>query len=197
MPIRRGRRFADSDNKASLRAAVVNEAFVRRYSPTQDPVGRQLSLGTIVGIVGDIQQRAGWGDYRPVAAIPAAYVPGAQSALAVLLAAVGIYGLVATTVAERMCELGIRIALGASPVQTVRAAALPAVWLAVVGVVLGLVLARGGAGLMRGLVFGVSVTDPVTFALAGAIVLCAAATAALVPSLRILRLNVITALRQA
>jgi hypothetical protein len=78
IPIRRGRLFADTNNRASLPVAVVNEAFVRRYSPDQDPVGRQLSLGTIVGVVGDIQQRAGWGDFGPVAAIPAAYVPAAQ-----------------------------------------------------------------------------------------------------------------------
>jgi predicted permease len=268
IPIRRGRLFVDTDSKASLPVAVVNEAFVRRHSPNQDPIGRQLSIGTIVGVVGDIQQRAGWGDYGPVAAIPAAYVPAAQfadagftlvhtwfspswivrtagpqqgviqqiqravqtvdpqlpfkafrtfddvraeavavqrvqaqllgslSALALLLATVGIYGLTASGVTERTRELGIRIALGATPLQTVRTAGLPAVWLAAVGVAIGLVLARGGAGLMRRLVFGVPVTDPATFLLAGSLVLVAASVAALVPSLRILRLNVITALRR-
>jgi ABC-type antimicrobial peptide transport system permease subunit len=70
------------------------------------------------------------------------------------------------------------------------------VWLAVVGVAIGLILARGGAGLMQRLVFGVAVTDPTTFLLAGGIVLVAAGVAALVPSLRILRLNVVTALRR-
>jgi predicted permease len=268
IPIRHGRLFVDTDNRASLPVAVVNEAFVRRYSPTGDPVGRQLSLGTIVGVVGDIQQRAGWGDYGPVAAIPAAYVPAAQfadagfklvhtwfspswivrttgpqqgiiqqiqqavqkvdpqlpfkafrtlddvraeavavqrvqaqligslSALALLLAAVGISGLTASGVTERTRELGIRIALGATPMQTVRAAGLPAVRLAAVGVAIGLVLARGASGLMRRLVFGVAVTDPATFLLAGGLVLFAASVAALVPSLRILRLNIVTALRR-
>jgi len=268
IPMRRGRLFVDTDNDASLPVTVVNEAFVRRYSPTQDPVGRQLSLGTIVGVVGDIQQGAGWGDYGPVAAVPGAYVPSAQfgdagfklvhtwfspswivrtsgpqqgiiqqieravqnvdpqlpikefrtlddvraeavavqrvqaqllgslSALALLLAGVGIYGLTAGGVTERTRELGIRIALGATPMQTMKAAALPAVWLAVVGVAIGLILARGGAGLMQRLVFGVAVTDPTTFLLAGGIVLVAAGVAALVPSLRILRLNVVTALRR-
>jgi predicted permease len=268
VPVLRGRVFTPLDNKDSMPVTVVNQAFVRRYSRDQDSLGRQLSLGVIVGIVDDVQQRAGWGDYGPVAAIPAAYVPAAQfadegftlvhtwfspswivrtvgpqrgvarqiqrvvqrvdsqlpfkefrtlddvraeavavqrtqvlllgslSALALLLAAVGIYGLVASGVAERTRELGIRIALGATPMQTLRAAALPTVGLAAVGVVIGLGLARGGAGLMRRLVFGVAVGDPVTFMMTAALVLIAAGTAALVPSLRILRLNVIAALRQ-
>ena len=269
IPIRRGRRFVDADNKASLSVVVVNEGFVRRYSPNQDLVGRQLSHGIIVRVVGDIQQRAGWGDYGPVAAIPAAYVPAAQfpdagfklvhtwfspswivrtagpqpgivqqiqravqnvdpqlpfkefrtledvraEAVAVqrvqarparitvgARAAAGrgrIYGLTAGTVTERTRELGIRIALGATPVQTVRAAVLPAVGLAAAGVAIGLVLARGGSGLMRRLVFGVAVTDPATFLLAGGLVLITGSVAALVPSLIIFRSNVITALRRA
>jgi putative ABC transport system permease protein len=121
---------------------------------------------------------------------------GSWSTLALLLAAVGIYGLVASGVAERTRELGIRVALGATPMQAVQAAALPAVCLAAVGVAIGLGLARGGTGLMRRLVFGVAVDDPVTFMMTAALVLIAAGTAALVPSLRILRLNVIAALRQ-
>jgi ABC-type antimicrobial peptide transport system permease subunit len=122
---------------------------------------------------------------------------GFLATLALLLATVGIYGLVASGVAERTRELGIRVALGATPMQTVRAAALPAMCLAAAGIVIGLVLARGAASLMRSLVFGVAVTDPITFLLAAFLVMVAAGTAALVPSVRILRLNVVAVLRES
>ena len=181
IPIVRGRVFSGADSDASAKVIVVNQAFVRRYSKDQDPL-RPLD---------DVRAEAV--AMQRVEAV----VLGALSALALLLSAVGIYGLVAGGVVERTRELGIRIALGATPMQTVRAAALPGVWLSAVGVLIGLVLARGGAGLMRRLVFGVPVTDPLTFGLAAGLVLSAAATAALMPSLKILRLNVIAALRRS
>jgi ABC-type lipoprotein release transport system permease subunit len=105
------------------------------------------------------------------------------AALALLLAAVGIYGLVANSVAERTRELGIRMALGATPMQTLRVAAAP-----------GLVL--GAAGVLQSLVWNVSVGDPMTFALAAGAVLLMAIVATLTPALRILRLDPVRALRQ-
>ena len=67
---------------------VVNQAFVARSSPDQDPIGRQIAGGgvarTIVGIVGDIQQKAGWGNFGPVAPVPASYIPAAQTNAAYL-----------------------------------------------------------------------------------------------------------------
>jgi ABC-type antimicrobial peptide transport system permease subunit len=73
-------------------------------------------------------------------------------------------------------------------------AAAPGAILGVIGVVAGLVAGRFGARLLQHLVWGVSVGDPITFAAAGATVLCVAVVAALVPSLRIVRLNPIRAL---
>jgi ABC-type antimicrobial peptide transport system permease subunit len=116
--------------------------------------------------------------------------------LAVLLAAVGLYGLVANGVAERTRELGIRLALGATSRQAMIAAAVPGLVLASVGVAVGAIAARAGASLLRSLVWGVSTADPLTFAAAVATVLAVAVVAVLLPALRIVRLNPIRALRQ-
>ena len=102
----------------------------------------------------------------------------------------------ANSVAERTRELGIRIALGATSRQAVVAAAVPGFALAIAGVVIGLIVARVGVTTLRHLVWGVTVTDPLTFVLAGSAVLLAAAIATMVPALRIVRLNPITSLRR-
>jgi putative ABC transport system permease protein len=119
----------------------------------------------------------------------------ALATLALLLSALGLYGLVANTVAERRRELGIRLALGATSGQAVFAAALPGLGLAAIGVAIGAVAARPGTTMLGHLVYGVSAADPETFVLAAATVLLVAAIAAIVPALRIVRMNPISALR--
>ena len=83
IPVVRGRVFTEADGADAARVIVVNQAFVRKYSPDADPIGRQLgsqkSPQTVVGIVGDIQEQAGWGNFGPVGAVPATYVPAAQT----------------------------------------------------------------------------------------------------------------------
>ena len=120
---------------------------------------------------------------------------GALAALAMLLAAVGIYGLIANTVVERTRELGIRMALGASVGQAIRAVALPGVALAFAGVVIGCGLATVSVGAVKHLVWGVPSTDLVTFVLAAAALLLATAIASLIPALRVTRLNPADTLR--
>ena len=102
----------------------------------------------------------------------------------------------ANSVTERTRELGIRLALGASTRQAIAAAAAPGVILGAAGVAVGLVIARAGATTMRHLVWGVSILDPMTFGTSAAAVLIVAVLATLVPALRIVRMNPLTALRR-
>jgi len=121
---------------------------------------------------------------------------GALAGLALLLAAVGIYGLIANSVAERTRELGIRLALGATVSQAMRAVALPGVALALAGVMVGSVLAGFASQLLRHLIWGVRPGDPLTFAAVGIGLLGVAAAASFLPALRVTRLNPAETLRQ-
>jgi predicted permease len=119
---------------------------------------------------------------------------GALAVIALLLCSLGVYGLVANSVAERRREFGVRMALGATSLQIIKSATGPALALSVGGAVGGLLLAAAGARVMQQLVFGVSVGDPLTFGLAGGIVIVTACVAALVPVMRTLRTNVVATL---
>jgi len=121
---------------------------------------------------------------------------GALAGLALLLAAVGIYGLIANSVAERTRELGIRLALGATVAQAMRAVALPGVALALAGVAAGSVLAGFASQLLRRLVWGVRPGDPLTFMAVGLVLLGVAAAASFLPALRVTRLSPAETLRQ-
>ncbi len=121
---------------------------------------------------------------------------GVLGFVALLLAALGIHGIIASGVAERRRELGIRLALGASVGQAVRRASLPGIVLAAIGLVLGTVAAWAGTGTLRGLIWGVPEHDPVTYAAVGAVLLLVAAVASLVPALDVRRLDPARLLRE-
>jgi putative ABC transport system permease protein len=114
---------------------------------------------------------------------------------AVLLAAVGIHGLIATTLVERSREIGIRVALGATTTNALRALALPGIVLALTGTAIGIAASLVLARLLQHYVWGVSTTDPVTFAAVAALLPAVATVASFVPALRILRLDPATILR--
>lgn len=109
--------------------------------------------------------------------------------LALLLAALGVYGLMAHSVTERTREIGIRMALGATLRQVLVAIIGSGVRLAVFGVTIGVVLALFAGRLLQRLVWGVSTMDALTFAGVGVLLLAVAAAATLLPSLRIVRLD--------
>ena len=273
VPLLRGRLIRASDGPKAAQIALVTEAFVRQYLSRQDPIGSHLDFGNkeireVVGVVGDVQQSSGFGDFGPlapapnvyvsvaqvdgaflklvhvwfdpswvvrVAGAPAGVVPGIQNAayaidpllpiaefrtfddlrrqsvsserfqatllaslsgLALVLAIVGIYGLMSQSVVERKRELGIRMALGATMSEAIREAILPGVLLALAGIAVGCLLAGLSAKVFRHLVWGVTTTDPETYASVAMGLLLVAGVASLIPALRITRLNPADTLRE-
>jgi putative ABC transport system permease protein len=115
--------------------------------------------------------------------------------LAVLLAAIGLYGLISQSVTQRTHEFGIRMALGASARQAVGSAMKPGLLLSLAGVAAGYVLSLGAVRYLEHLVWGVRPSDPITFVTTAAVLLGVAALASLAPALRILRLDPARTLR--
>ncbi|HEX7938672.1 MAG TPA: FtsX-like permease family protein, partial [Gemmatimonadaceae bacterium] len=120
---------------------------------------------------------------------------GALALLALLLAGVGIHGLLAFTVAQRGREIGVRLALGAGPGSVARMVVGDAAWMALVGVVPGVIAAYLAARSMTALLFGVEPGDPLTIGTAALLCMATAVLASLRPALRASRVDPMSALR--
>ncbi len=260
-----GRTFSVADNAQSPRVVVVNETFVRMYSPHQSPVGANLEFpgqtSTIIGVVNSVQENNHLDGTLPLSFYPEVYLPVDQfpppllalanqwfspvwlvrmnrsdaaakeamqkalqsvdrgmafadvssiestrakalgpvryrawlisvvSGLAMLLAGIGIYGLVAQAVSERNREMGLRIALGATIGRVVATCIAPAVIVTFAGLVLGTGAAVFASRLLRDLVWNISATDPATYAAAFLVLAALACLASLVPALRLARIT--------
>ncbi|CAN5886408.1 ABC transporter permease [soil metagenome] len=114
---------------------------------------------------------------------------------ALLLSALGLFGMTAYLVAQQRREIGVRTAIGASRGAIVRMVTGHALRLAIAGVVIGIPAAFGAARVLRSQLFGVTATDPTTVAVATAVFLAAALLAAAVPAVRALRVSPTEALR--
>jgi predicted permease len=117
------------------------------------------------------------------------------AAVALLLAAIGIYGVLAYTVTQRTSEIGIRMALGAQRSSVLRLVVGNGLGLTVVGVAIGAAVALVATRSLERLVFGVSTSDPGVFAFVALALTAVATTAAAVPALRASRVDPIEALR--
>jgi predicted permease len=115
--------------------------------------------------------------------------------VALALAAVGIYGVVAYSVTQRTHEIGVRVALGAQPRDIVRLVLGEGARLAVLGAILGLAAAAALTRFMDSLLFGVTARDPLTFLAVAAILVCVAAAACCIPARRAMRVDPMVALR--
>ncbi|MCZ6758985.1 MAG: ABC transporter permease [Gemmatimonadetes bacterium] len=121
---------------------------------------------------------------------------GLFAGLALLLAAIGIYGVVSYSVAQRTQELGVRMALGAGQGNILRLVMKQGVGLAVVGVLAGSSAAFLMTRLLSGILWGVSATDPLTFASVSLFLIVVAALATYVPAWRASRIDPVECLRQ-
>jgi predicted permease len=270
IPLSRGRFLATRDDEKSPCVAVIDEEFVRKAFPNEDPLGHHVNLELlqmsceIVGVVGHVKQ---WGldadatakvqsqmylpsrqipdsvmdlvsigsgyvvrtNGEPYALVPAveraiaaingkmvAYgaesmqdvigntlsarrftrlLLGVFAALAVALAAVGIYGVVSYSVAQSTHEIGVRMALGADRRTVLRAELGRAMRMALIGIAIGLAAALAVTSVMKDLLFGVSAADPATFGAMALLLASVTLVASYVPARRATRVDPIVALR--
>jgi predicted permease len=124
-----------------------------------------------------------------------AWLGGVLGLLAFVLAVSGLYGVVAYAVARRTRELGIRIAIGATPRDTIWLVLRQGVILSLVGVAVGLPLAVAAGTLLQGILFGISPTDPVALVGSALLVIGMAALASYLPARRATKIDPVEALR--
>jgi ABC-type antimicrobial peptide transport system permease subunit len=125
-----------------------------------------------------------------------AQIIGFFGGVAVLLAALGLYGLISYAVARRSNEIGIRMALGAKKHQVLWMVLRETLWLVAGGVVTGVPLAVGATRFVRAQLFGVEPYDPLTLASAVVLLATVATIAGYLPALRAARVDPMVALRQ-
>jgi putative ABC transport system permease protein len=124
-----------------------------------------------------------------------AAVLGAFAWIALVLAAAGLWGLIAHGVSQRTHEIGVRVALGARPSEVLRMIAWRGVWLAFIGIALGLAGSAATTGLLQRVLFDTAATDPATFTLIALVFLGIAVAASVLPARRALRIDPVQALR--
>ena len=125
-----------------------------------------------------------------------AVVSAAFAICALLLASVGLYGLVAFTVAERTNEIGVRMALGARASQVLGMIMSQGLRLVLLGGVAGLIAAFAASQVLQSLLFGISSYDPMTFAAVPALLALVTLIAVLIPARRATLVDPIAALRE-
>jgi predicted permease len=166
------------DDQALLSAV---RTIIRNVDPEQ-PISNVRTMGDV--LAGETASRSAQ-----------LVVLGVLAGIALLLAGIGIYGLLAYTVSQRTREIGVRLALGAAPRAVAGLVVSQAVRLAVIGLLPGLLAAWAAGRWMQALLFGVAPWDPATLGIAVGLVLLVTLVGALVPALHAVRISPMTALR--
>jgi putative ABC transport system permease protein len=120
---------------------------------------------------------------------------GIFAAVALLLASVGLYGVLAFSVAQRTREIGIRMALGAQARDVLRLVLRQGLILSSLGVAAGISVSLAGTRVLRGLLHGVAPTDPATFAVVALLLVAVALAACFLPARRAMKVDPMVALR--
>jgi predicted permease len=173
------------DVRVAGNPAQIGEA-VRRAIADAEP---RLLATNPVTVVGDALDR-GLSRDRLVAGITAAF-----GAVALILASIGLYGVLTYTVGRRTPEMGVRMALGATPADVLRLIIGDGLRLAMAGIAAGVIGAMAAARLIQSLLFGVAPSDPIIYIGAIATLLSVATFACFLPARRASRLEPLTALR--
>ena len=125
----------------------------------------------------------------------AASVAGVLGVVGLMLAAVGIFGLVSYSVAQRTAEIGIRMALGAERSAVIVMVVTQGLRLVGLGVAIGLVVSFGLTRALSGLLYGIGATDPLSFGSMALLLVAAAVVASFIPALRASKVDPVIALR--
>jgi putative ABC transport system permease protein len=264
IPLKNGRTFDARDQAKSKPVIIVNETFVRKFFPNQNPIGQSLIVGAspdnpkppreIVGMVATARHDTLTVEGEPEFYIPYAQEPnpymdivlrtsltndvnldsmvrravheidaqnfvpkprplrnllsqtlaqprfnmallGAFAGVAVILAAVGIYGVIAYSVSQRTKEIGIRMALGAQRTDMLQMILRQSLWMVAIGIVVGLAGALAATRLMAALLFGVGASDTFTYTTVIMLLGGAALLASFIPARRAMKVDPMVALR--
>jgi putative ABC transport system permease protein len=264
----RGALFSEADVAAKRLITVVNQSFVRRYFPNEDPLGKQVRFqvldrsfldaphNTYFAIIGVVADHRTWGGEWQT--VPQAFLPysvqgfsfrtflartsvepdsllsstreaiwaidrrvgisasgsiegslrdfyrapqfdlvtlGAFAGIGLVLVAIGVFSVMAYTVSLQFHEIGVRMALGARHAHILRMVLLKGMRLIAAGGVIGLIAAYACSSLLVSQTPGVSMTDPLTFAVVAAVVLLVGLAACVLPARQAIRVDPLVALR--
>jgi len=258
VPLLRGRDFTDQDDVQSPKVAIANQAFVRRFWPNENPLGKKLWIGRmtepaeIVGVLGDEKNMSLAEDPQPEVLLPFPQLPwpnlnlsvrsnldarsvvaavrqqlasidpsqpitsiqtlqevidtgkaqprfimfliGVFSAIAFLLAIIGIYGVISYSVAQRTPEFGIRMVFGATHRDILNLVLSRGLGLAASGIGIGLIASLGLTRTIASQLYQVSPNDPFTLAASAILFLFVAVAASYLPARRATHANPMDAL---